>query len=129
MAYTVDQSSITPPSRQIVEAILDGVAVGSLAPGDKLLSVRGLAAEALVNPNTAARAYRELELMGVVEGRNGRGVFVTDGGPAVARGIRVAATIEAYERAAAEALRAGHAAAALHAVLNRIGQHTKESTS
>ncbi|MHC4849204.1 MAG: GntR family transcriptional regulator [Planctomycetota bacterium] len=98
MTYRVDQSSITPPSRQIVEAILDGVAVGTLAPGDKLLSVRALAAEALVNPNTAARAYRDLELMGVLEGRNGRGVYVT------------------------EALRAGHTIEALRAVLDGLIQ-------
>jgi DNA-binding transcriptional regulator YhcF (GntR family) len=122
MTYRVDQSSITPPSRQIVEAILDGVAVGTLAPGDKLLSVRALAAEALVNPNTAARAYRDLELMGVLEGRNGRGVYVTPNGPRVARELRVAATLEAYQRAAAEALRAGHTIEALRAVLDGLIQ-------
>jgi GntR family transcriptional regulator len=123
MAYSVDQSSSTSPSRQLVEAILDGVAAGTLVPGDKLLSVRALAAEALVNPNTAARAYRDLEMMGVVEGRNGRGVYVTVNGPTVARGIRVAATLEAYKRAAAEALRAGHASQAMRAVLDGL---TKE---
>ena len=122
MSYRVDQSSATPPSRQIVEAILDGVAAGTLAPGAKLLSVRALAAEALVNPNTAARAYRDLEMMGVVEGHNGRGVFVTADGPRVAREIRVAATLEAYKRAAAEALRAGHAREAMRAVLDRLTQ-------
>jgi len=120
VSYRVDQASETPPSRQLVEAILDGVAAGSLAPGAKLLSVRALAAEALVNPNTAARAYRDLEMMGVVEGRNGLGVFVTDEGPHVARDIRTAATIEAYARAAAEALRAGHAADALRSVLDGL---------
>ncbi|MHC4939494.1 MAG: GntR family transcriptional regulator [Planctomycetota bacterium] len=124
MTYRVDQSSDTPPSRQLVEAILDGVAAGTLAPGDKLLSVRALAAEALVNPNTAARAYRDLEMMGIVEGRNGRGVYVTPNGPMVAKGIRVAATIEAYRRAAAEALRAGHASEALRAVLDGLIQET-----
>jgi len=122
MTYRVDQSSITPPSRQIVEAILDGSAAGTLAPGDKLLSVRALAAEALVNPNTAARAYRDLELIGVLEGRNGRGVYVTPNGPKVAREIRVAATLDAYQRAAAEALRAGHANEALRAVLDGLIQ-------
>jgi len=120
MTYRVDQASATPPSRQLVEAILDGAAAGTLAPGDKLLSVRALAAEALVNPNTAARAYRELEMLGVVEGRNGRGVYVTEDGPNAARNIRTAATLEAYKRAAAEALRAGHAADAMRAVLEKL---------
>jgi GntR family transcriptional regulator len=106
--YRVDLSSSVSPSRQIVEAVLDAVAAGALAPGARLLSVRALAAEALVNPNTAARAYRDLEALGVVEGRNGLGVFVTDKGPATARGLRKRSTLEAFARAAAEALRAGH---------------------
>jgi GntR family transcriptional regulator len=109
VSYRVDLSSSVPPSRQIVEAVLDAAAAGALAPGARLLSVRGLAAEALVNPNTAARAYRDLEALGVVEGRNGLGVFVTEKGPSVARGLRKQSTLEAFARAAAEALRAGHA--------------------
>lgn len=118
MTYRVDQSSTVSPSRQLVEAVLDGVAAGSILPGNKLLSVRALAAEALVNPNTAARAYRDLEQMGVVEGRNGRGVFVTNQGPSIARGARIQATLDAFKRAAAEALRAGHAADALRKVID-----------
>lgn len=108
MSYRVDLSSSVSPSRQIVEAVLDAVAAGALAPGARLLSVRALAAEALVNPNTAARAYRDLESLGVVEGRNGLGVFVTERGPSVARGLRKQSTLESFARAAAEALRAGH---------------------
>lgn len=113
MSYRVDLSSAVPPSRQIVEAVLDAVAAGALAPGARLLSVRALAAEALVNPNTAARAYRDLEALQVVEGRNGLGVFVTERGPSVARRLRERATLEAFARAAAEALRAGHTVDAL----------------
>jgi len=113
VSYRVDLSSAVSPSRQIVEAVLDAVAAGALAPGARLLSVRALAAEALVNPNTAARAYRDLESLGVVEGRNGLGVFVTERGPSVARGLRERATLEAFARAAAEALRAGHTVDAL----------------
>ena len=104
----VDPSLDVPPSRQIVRAVLDAIARGALAPGARLLSVRALAAEALVNPNTAARAYRDLEALGAVEGRNGLGVFVTEKGPAIARGLRRKATREAFLRAATEALRAGH---------------------
>ena len=81
---------------------------GELAAGAQLPSVRGLAAEALVNHNTVARAWRELEHLGVVAGENGRGVFVTPQGPARARELRRAATLAAYERALAEALRSGH---------------------
>jgi len=104
----VDPALDTPPSRQIVEALLDAVACGALRPGAKLLSVRACAGEALVNPNTVAKAYRDLEVMGVVTGRNGLGVFVTDKGPGIARGARSKATLDAFRRAAMEAQRAGH---------------------
>jgi len=118
--YRVDTALEKPPSRQLVEAVLDAVAAGALAPGQKLLSVRALAAEALVNPNTAARAYRDLEAMGVVEGRNGLGVFVTREGPALARAARAEETLERFRRAVAEALRAGHGEEALRALLEGV---------
>jgi DNA-binding transcriptional regulator YhcF (GntR family) len=108
VALRVDPHSDVPPSRQIVEAYLDRVARGDLVPGDRLPSVRALAEEALVNPNTVGKAYRDLETLGVVEGRNGSGVFVREGGPTVARAQRRRSTLEAFRRAAREALRAGH---------------------
>ena len=119
-AYRVDPASEVPPSRQIVEAVLDGVARGALAPGCKLLSVRALAAEALVNPNTAAKAYRDLTAMGVLEGKNGLGVFVTGKGPAIARAARERQTLERFRRAASEALRAGHGAETLLRALEQL---------
>src|SRR5687768_6672630 len=106
--WTIDPGLDVPPSRQLVEAVLDAVASGRLAAGGQLPSVRGLAAEVLVNANTVARAWRELEHLGVVAGENGRGVFVTPQGPARARELRRAATLAAYERALGEALRSGH---------------------
>jgi GntR family transcriptional regulator len=56
-----------------VAAVLDAIATGELLAGDKLPSVRGLASEALVNPNTVTKAYRELEHLGASEGRSMRG--------------------------------------------------------
>jgi GntR family transcriptional regulator len=111
MTIRVDPTRDCPPSRQIVEAVLDEIARGDLATGDRLPSVRGLAADALVNPNTVGKAYRELEVMGVVAGRNGAGVFITQKGPTLARKARRAATLAAVELAVAAALGAGHTAA------------------
>jgi DNA-binding transcriptional regulator YhcF (GntR family) len=104
----VDPHSLVPPSQQLVAAVLDAIAAGELQPGDKLPSVRGLAAEALVNPNTVTKAYRDLEHLGASEGRNGSGVFVTAAGPAVAKAIRLAETLAAFRAAVEQALRAGH---------------------
>jgi DNA-binding transcriptional regulator YhcF (GntR family) len=117
----VDPHSLVPPSQQLVAAVLDAIAAGELAPGDKLPSVRGLAATALVNPNTVAKAFRDLEHLGATEGRNGAGVFVTAGGPDVAKAIRLAETLAAFRDAARLALRAGHEAVVLREVLAAAG--------
>lgn len=108
MAIQIDPSRDTPPSRQLVEALLERIALGHLAPGARLPSVRALAAEALVNPNTVGKAYRSLEGLGVVHGVNGSGVFVTEEGPKVAQADRRAATLAELEAAIDAALRIGH---------------------
>lgn len=117
MDLRVDPSSPVPPSRQLVEALLDRMAGGLLHPGDRLPSVRSLAVEALVNPNTAHKAYRDLEALGTVEGRSGAGVFVTAAAPALARAARRGATLARLEEALATALGAGHAADDLERLL------------
>lgn len=121
MNCRVDPHSLVPPSQQLVAAVLDAIAAGELAPGDKLPSVRGLAAEALVNPNTVTKAYRDLEHLGATEGRNGSGVFVTAAGPDVARGIRLAETLAAFRAAVEQCRRAGHDPVVLREVLEGSG--------
>jgi len=118
----VDPHSLVPPSQQLVAAVLDAIAAGELSVGDKLPSVRGLAASALVNPNTVTKAYRDLEHLGATEGRNGSGVFVTAAGPDVAKAIRLAETAATFREAALHARRAGHEEEALREVLAAIGR-------
>ena len=65
--FRVDPASHVPPSVQIVEAILDALARGRFEAGDRLPSVRALAVDVLVNPNTVSKAYAELERLAVVE--------------------------------------------------------------
>lgn len=117
MDLRVDPNSLVPPSQQIVAAVLDAIAGGELHPGDKLPSVRGLAAVALVNPNTVTKAYRDLEHLGATAGRNGSGVYVTEAGPDVARAVRLSETLDGFCRAAQLALRAGHDETVLLAAL------------
>jgi GntR family transcriptional regulator len=78
----VDPRGDLSPSDQIAEQVRFAIASAALAPGDRLPSVRVMAAEIVVNPNTVAKAYRQLEWEGVVEPRAGDGVFVA----AAARG-------------------------------------------
>ena len=65
-----------PIGKQIVDAVRMKIATGDLGAGDQLPSVRGLAQQLTINPNTVAKAYRELEHEGVIELRHGAGAFV-----------------------------------------------------
>ena len=67
-----------PIFTQLVEIIQKDIASGALKPEEKLQSVRSLAAEAKVNPNTVQKAYRELERMGLVHSKRTSGKFVTE---------------------------------------------------
>jgi len=72
----VQTGSAVPIFRQIAEQVALAVARGTLAEGDPLPSVRGLAERLVLNPNTVARAYGDLSRDGVIETRPGKGVFV-----------------------------------------------------
>lgn len=76
MIISVDPSSPVPPYEQVRAAIAAAVNDGSLSPGARLPTVRELAGNLALAPNTVARAYRELESVGVVETRGRRGTFV-----------------------------------------------------
>ena len=65
-----------PIVRQIVDAVRMQIATGELQPGDQLPSVRGLAQQLTINPNTVAKAYAELATEGWVDSRQGLGLFV-----------------------------------------------------
>ena len=65
-----------PIGRQIVDAVRMKVATGELSPGDQLPSVRGLAQQLTINPNTVAKAYAELTTEGWLESRQGMGLYV-----------------------------------------------------
>ncbi len=79
-----DQDGV-PIYLQLVSQIKFLVSSGRLAPGEQLPPVRKLAEQLVINPNTVARAYRELEGEGVVTCRRGAGVFVADGVSPLAR--------------------------------------------
>ncbi len=70
-------ASGVPAYRQIIDQILGGIAAGTLKPGDQLPTVRQLAVDLAINPNTVVRAYRELEIRSVLTTQQGVGTFVT----------------------------------------------------
>ena len=72
----ISTGSTTPIYKQIADQVKLAVATGRLAVGDQLPSVRALAEDLVLNPNTVARAYADLAREGVLESRPGRGVFI-----------------------------------------------------
>jgi len=79
MRLNIDPDSGVPVYLQIVQGVRRSIALGSLREGEQLPSVRDVAEQLTVNPNTVAKAYRSLERDGVVDTRKGVGTFVTDG--------------------------------------------------
>lgn len=73
----LDLHSGVPIYRQIIDQVMGGIAAGSLAPGDQLPTVRQLAVDLSINPNTVVRAYRELEIRGILETQQGTGTFIS----------------------------------------------------
>ncbi|HBN96554.1 MAG TPA: GntR family transcriptional regulator [Firmicutes bacterium] len=72
----IDFSTSTPIYLQIIEEFKRQIVTGQLQPGDKVPSQRDLAAQVKVNANTVQRAYREMEILGLVETLRGQGTFV-----------------------------------------------------
>src|ERR1700716_4682942 len=66
-----------PSYLQLMEQVKHAIETGALRPGDQLPGMRPLAEELVINPNTVAKAYRELEHEGVIELRDGAGAFVS----------------------------------------------------
>ena len=105
MYLQVDTSSGIPIFIQIVNQMKYSVAMGAYRPDDKLPSVRELAVKLRLNPNTIARAYRELDREGVVYKQRGRGVFVSADAAVICRQERKRIIDERLNAAIDEALR------------------------
>jgi GntR family transcriptional regulator len=102
----IDPSSHVPIYLQIADAVRAAVAAGVYRPGEMLPSLRAMAIQIHVNPNTVQRAYDELEREGLIYSQRGRGLFVAERGKASAQ----SATGDGVRRAFDEAIRAGHIA-------------------
>ena len=77
MLLRLNQTSGVPLYLQLMDQVKHAVEIGELHPGDKLPTIRKLAEDLIMNPNTIARAYRELEYEGVIELKHGLGAFVS----------------------------------------------------
>jgi GntR family transcriptional regulator len=98
----LDPSAREPLSDQLRSALETRIASGRLAPGERMPTVRELAAELEIAPNTVAKAYRDLASTGLIAGRGRRGTYVSERFPASVGGgdARLAEAAEAYARRA-----------------------------
>jgi GntR family transcriptional regulator len=107
VSWTIDTNNGAPIYLQIVEQIKRSVAMGRLKPEEGLPSVRQLAMDLTINPNTVARAYLELEHEGVIYKRQGQGTFVAAAGVDASRRERQKAVAGMLEKAVHEAVESG----------------------
>jgi GntR family transcriptional regulator len=82
MLFRPNPASGVPVYLQLIEQVKHAIDVGALRPGDQLPAIRRVAEDLVINPNTVAKAYRELEHEGVIELRQGSGAFVSENGRA-----------------------------------------------
>jgi GntR family transcriptional regulator len=97
MLFRPNPSLGVPIYLQLMEQVKHAVETGALRPGDQLPGIRPLAEELVINPNTVAKAYRELEHEGVIELRHGAGAFISGNarGRKLADKVRAAQTVVA----------------------------------
>ena len=105
MLFRPNPSSGVPIYLQLMERVKHGVETGALRPGEQLPGIRPLAEELVINPNTVAKAYRELEHEGVIELRHGAGAFIS----ANARSKRLTDKLRAAQTIVAAAVDRLHA--------------------
>src|SRR5262249_37815717 len=103
MQLHISPTDGVPIYQQIVNQVKYLVASGRLKPGEELPPIRVLADKLLINPNTVARAYRELEVAGVVTKRRTAGTYVSDAGSPLARRERLRILAERADALLAEA--------------------------
>ena len=117
MLFQIDSASRSPIYRQLVGQIREAVARGRLAPEERLPSVRDLSRQLVINPNTVARVYTELERDGVLNTRPGLGVFVAQPKNDLTRRVRKDRLTSLVDGLLTEAVHLGFAADEVLAVL------------
>lgn len=126
MQIHVSDSDGTPFYQQVATQIRFLVASGRLEDGEQLPPVRKLAEQLLINPNTVARAYRELEAEGIVASKRGAGVFVSGAGSPLSRKEKTRILGERIDALLAESRQLGFD---LETVVKLVRQHSTKFES
>ena len=127
--FRLDGSSGVPPYLQLVHQVRQSLLLGYLRAGDRLPTVKEVAVDLAINPNTVVKAYRQLEHEGLAAGRPGQGTFITGtlASPSAAVSQALRGSLEKWFRDAAEAGLSDEAITALiAAVRHDLGRDTME---
>jgi GntR family transcriptional regulator len=122
--FRLDTRSGVPVYRQLIDQVLGGRASGTLPPGTQLPTVRQVAVDLAINPNTVLRAYRELEIRGVLETQQGTGTFIA---PQEVRPDEVERHRQLLQLAGEFAARAGAAGFTLRQLIEVLGDMAADS--
>ena len=123
MEFRIDPTSRLPIYRQLVQQFREGIARGKLPPDQRLPSVRELSRTLVVNPNTIARVYGDLEREGILNTRPGLGVFVARPRTDLTRKVRKERLREAIDRFLTDAVHLGFTA---DEVLGLVSEQAKQ---
>jgi GntR family transcriptional regulator len=96
--FSLDQENGVPIYRQVIQQIEYAILAGRMKRGDKLPTIRSLAVDLRINPNTIAKAYNELEIRGIVSTQVGSGTFISDKKPEGEEDARKAKVREVFEK-------------------------------
>ncbi|MGD9126697.1 MAG: GntR family transcriptional regulator [Planctomycetia bacterium] len=110
MEFSIDPSSRLAIWQQLAHQVREGIARGKLRPGDRLPSVRELSRAVVVNPNTIARVYTELEREGIIDTRPGLGAFIAEPSVEQSQKVRKKRLQEASDHFLTEAVHLGFTA-------------------
>jgi GntR family transcriptional regulator len=107
MQFQIDLTSREPLYQQLINQLRAAIARGHLVPGDALPSLRQMSRDLVINPNTVARAYTELEREGVLYSRAGRGVFVAEPKADLKKSVRREKLVDGIDEVLTKAVHLG----------------------
>ena len=103
MQISINNSSVRPVYQQIIDQVKRDIALGRIIKNEKLPTVRELAGQIAINPNTIAKAYRQLEQQGIIVTKAGSGAFVANLDSNLSRSVRKKVLSDELERIAVDA--------------------------
>jgi GntR family transcriptional regulator len=127
--FRLDSRSGVPPYLQLVQQVRQGALLGFLRPGDRLPLIREVVESLAINPNTVAKAYRQLEQEGLVTGRPGQGTFVNETPSARMSPATYTSLRRGLESWLSRAHAAGLDAQAIQALFTTIHQEKNENVA